>query len=140
MMLRWWWVLCWGDVNVMVIMIMKYDENQIDDDGYEQGEIADNLKMIVMKLMSWRWLWRCFVDMMLMVLLVITRPICYHNQMKRMISIYDYYCHQRCVIVNYMLRHHLHCIYICCTCFCDKVHSQLLSFIIGWSRCSLLFL
>ena len=36
----------------MVIMIMKYDENQIDDDGYEQGEIADNLKMIVMKLMS----------------------------------------------------------------------------------------
>jgi len=24
------------------------------------------------------------------VLLVITRPICYHNQMKRVISIYDY--------------------------------------------------
>ena len=44
----------------MVIMIMEYDENQIDDDGYEQGEIADNLKMIVMKLMSWRWLWWCW--------------------------------------------------------------------------------
>jgi hypothetical protein len=33
----------------MVIMIMEYD------DGYEQDVNADNLKMIVMLLMSWRW-------------------------------------------------------------------------------------
>ena len=42
----------------MVIMIMEYDENQIDDDGYKQDDNADNLKMIVMLLMSWRW-WCC---------------------------------------------------------------------------------
>ncbi len=30
----------------MVIMIMEYHENQIDDDGYEQDDSADNLKMI----------------------------------------------------------------------------------------------
>jgi len=53
MMLRWWWVLCSGDVNVMVILIMEYDEYQIDDDGYEQDDNADNLKMIVMLLISW---------------------------------------------------------------------------------------
>ena len=41
----------------MVIMIMEYDENQIDDDGYEQDDNADNLKMIIMFLMSWRWWW-----------------------------------------------------------------------------------
>ena len=45
----------------MVIMIMEYDENQIDDDGYEQDDNADNLKMMVMLLMSWRWLWWCCV-------------------------------------------------------------------------------
>ena len=44
----------------MVIMIMEYDENQIDDDGYEQDDNADNLKMMVMLLMSWRWWW-CWV-------------------------------------------------------------------------------
>ena len=44
----------------MVIMIMEYDENQIDDDGYEQDDNADNVKMVVMLLMSWRWWWwRC---------------------------------------------------------------------------------
>jgi len=36
----------------MVIMIMEYDEYQIDDDGYEQDDNADNLKMIVMLLIS----------------------------------------------------------------------------------------
>ena len=36
----------------MVIMIMEYDENQIDDDDYEQDDNADNLKMMVMLLMS----------------------------------------------------------------------------------------
>ena len=36
----------------MVIMIMEYDENQIDDDGYEQDDNADNLKMAVMLLIS----------------------------------------------------------------------------------------
>ena len=44
-------IIC-GDVNVMVIMIIEYVENQIDDDGYEQDDNADNLKMIVMLLMS----------------------------------------------------------------------------------------
>ena len=37
---------------MMVIMIMEYDEYQIDDDGYEQDDNADNLKMIVMLLIS----------------------------------------------------------------------------------------
>jgi hypothetical protein len=32
-------------------MIIEYDENQIDDDGYEQEDNADNMKMIVMLLM-----------------------------------------------------------------------------------------
>ena len=41
----------------MVIIIMEYDENQIDDDGYEQDDNSDNMKMIVMLLMSWRWWW-----------------------------------------------------------------------------------
>ena len=37
----------------MVFMIMEYDENQIDNDGYgEQDDNADNLKMMVMLLMS----------------------------------------------------------------------------------------
>ena len=36
----------------MVIMIIEYDENQIDDYGYEQDDNADNLKMMVMLLMS----------------------------------------------------------------------------------------
>ena len=36
----------------MVIMIMEYDEIQIDDDGYEQDDNADHLKMIVMLLLS----------------------------------------------------------------------------------------
>ena len=45
----------------MVIMIMEYDENQIDDDGYEQDDDADNLKMMVMLLMLWRWWWCCWV-------------------------------------------------------------------------------
>ena len=36
----------------MVIMIMEFDEKQIDDDGYEQDDNADNLKMMVMLLMS----------------------------------------------------------------------------------------
>ena len=45
----------------MVFMIMEYDENQIDDDGYEQDDNADNLKMMVMLLMSWRWWWWCWV-------------------------------------------------------------------------------
>ena len=31
---------------------MEYDENQIDDDSYEQDDNADNMKMIVMLLMS----------------------------------------------------------------------------------------
>jgi hypothetical protein len=31
---------------------MEYDENQIDDDGYEQDDNADDLKMIVLLLMS----------------------------------------------------------------------------------------
>jgi hypothetical protein len=34
----------------MVIIIMEYDEDQIDDDGYEQDDNADNVKMIVMLL------------------------------------------------------------------------------------------
>ena len=78
----------------MVIIIMEYDEDQIDDDGYEQDDNADNVKMIVMLLKM------CGhdddvdgVDMMIMkvvmVLFDIIRPICYHNQMKKMISIYD---------------------------------------------------
>jgi len=37
----------------MVIMIMEYDEYQVDDDGNEQDDNADNLKMIVMLLISW---------------------------------------------------------------------------------------
>ena len=41
----------------MVIIIIEYDENQIDDDGYKQDDNADDLKMIVMLLMSWRWWW-----------------------------------------------------------------------------------
>jgi hypothetical protein len=36
----------------MVIMIMEYDEYQVDDDGNEQDDNADNLKMIVMLLIS----------------------------------------------------------------------------------------
>ena len=36
---------------MIVIIIMKYDENQIDD-GYEQDDNAANLKMMVMLLMS----------------------------------------------------------------------------------------
>ena len=36
----------------MVIIIMEFDENQIDDDGYEQDDNADNLKMMVILLMS----------------------------------------------------------------------------------------
>ena len=43
----------------MVIMILEYDENHIDDNGYERDD-ADNLKMIVMLLKSWRWRW-CWV-------------------------------------------------------------------------------
>jgi hypothetical protein len=31
---------------------MEYDENQIDDDGYEQDNNSDNIKMIFMLLMS----------------------------------------------------------------------------------------
>jgi hypothetical protein len=31
---------------------MEYDENQIDDDGYEQDDSSDDLKTIVMLLMS----------------------------------------------------------------------------------------
>jgi hypothetical protein len=31
---------------------MEYDENQIDDDGYEQYNNADKMKMMVMLLMS----------------------------------------------------------------------------------------
>ncbi len=59
MMLRWWWVLCWGDGD----HDMEYDENQIDDDGYEQDDNADDLKMIVLLLMSWRWwCWLCGHD------------------------------------------------------------------------------
>jgi hypothetical protein len=32
----------------MVIMIMKYDENLIDDDSDEEDDNVDNFKMIVM--------------------------------------------------------------------------------------------
>ena len=77
----------------MVIMIMEYDENQIDDDGYEQDDNADNLKMMVILLMSWRW-WCCVCghddNEDYDGVSVITHPIYYHNQMKRMISVYDY--------------------------------------------------
>ena len=43
----------------MVFMIMEYDENQIDNDGYgEQDDNADHLKMTVM----------LFVKMMIMLI------------------------------------------------------------------------
>ena len=47
-----------------MVIIMEYDGNQIDDDGYEQDDNADYLKMMFMLLMSWRrwWCWLCWHD------------------------------------------------------------------------------
>ena len=35
-----------------MILLMEYDEDQIDDDGDKQDDDVDNLKMIVALLMS----------------------------------------------------------------------------------------
>ena len=47
-----------------MVIITEYDGNQIDDDGYEQDDNADYLKMMFMLLMSWRrwWCWLCWHD------------------------------------------------------------------------------
>ena len=67
-MMRRWWLWCWFDNNHDNGVWWR-SNRWFEDDSYA----VDYLKMMVV-----------------MVLLVIARSICCHNQMKRIISIYDY--------------------------------------------------